>query len=45
MSDQGVELVDASELDLAHDAAVDEEPAPLDDEAMLVLDSGPDGPA
>lgn len=47
MSDEAVELNEDPELDLDHDGtaaeAVDEEPAPLSDEEMLVIDPGPGG--
>lgn len=45
MSDEAVVLNEDPERDLDHDAAVtvDEEPAPLSDEEMLVVDPGPEG--
>ncbi|MGH9164525.1 MAG: hypothetical protein ACRDZW_03290 [Acidimicrobiales bacterium] len=43
MSDQEVEAVDSSELDLDHDGAVDEQPSPLTDDELLVIDPGPEG--
>jgi hypothetical protein len=43
VSDDQVEFIDASEVDLDHEDATDEEPVPLTDSEMLELDPGEDG--
>jgi hypothetical protein len=42
VSDEAVEATDASEIDLPHDEAVDEESVPLSDDEMLEIDPGED---